>query len=67
MTFWQSDWQSATCPIDLLLEKDTVSLDELLEEPELLSELKAQNSKLLNLLVAPPSHQPPRLLTFNTV
>ena len=49
MSFWNSfTWNNAASPIDTLLEKESFLLSELLDEAEILSELKAQNQKLVS-------------------
>ncbi|KAI9323937.1 SIT4 phosphatase-associated protein-domain-containing protein, partial [Zopfochytrium polystomum] len=50
--FWRFGYQSASA-IDGLLEKETVTLEELLEVEELLQECKAHNSKLVDFLAKP--------------
>ncbi|KAI9358621.1 SIT4 phosphatase-associated protein-domain-containing protein [Zopfochytrium polystomum] len=50
--FWRFGLQSAAA-IDSLLEKDTVTLEELFEVEELLQECKAHNSKLIDILSKP--------------
>ncbi|KAJ3120837.1 hypothetical protein HK098_004202 [Nowakowskiella sp. JEL0407] len=50
--FWRFGFHTAS-PIDGLLEKDNLTLFELLEEEDLLQECKAQNSKLIDFLCKP--------------
>lgn len=44
---------SSTSSLDTLLDKPNVSLEEILDEDELLQECKTQNSKLVNYLQQP--------------
>lgn len=50
--FWRFGFHPASA-IDSLLEKETVTLEELFEEEELLQECKAHNTKLVEFLVKP--------------
>lgn len=50
--FWKFNVIS-TSKIDSLLEKDDVTLQELMEENDILQECKAQNKKLLDFIVTP--------------
>jgi len=47
-------------PVQDILEKDEFTLSELLEEDELLQEVKAQNKKLIDLYVHAPCAMRPR-------
>mmetsp|Transcript_8983 Transcript_8983/g.37062 ORF Transcript_8983/g.37062 Transcript_8983/m.37062 type:complete len:598 (-) Transcript_8983:68-1861(-) len=50
MSFWRSfSWNSGSA-INTILEKETFTLEELLNEDDILSELKAQNKKLIDYL-----------------
>lgn len=54
MAFWSYHGGAAmTSTIDTILEKDEVSLEELLADDELLQECKALNSRLLEYLCTP--------------
>jgi hypothetical protein len=45
--FWRFGFSNAS-PIDTILEKESFTLEELLDEEELLPECKAHNSKLID-------------------
>lgn len=51
--FWKFDLHT-TSHIDTLLEKDDVTLTEVMDEEDVLQECKAQNHKLVDFLVRPP-------------
>ncbi|KAI9205622.1 SIT4 phosphatase-associated protein-domain-containing protein [Polychytrium aggregatum] len=53
--FWRFGFHNAASAIDTLLEKEGVTLDELMEEEELLQECKAHNTKLIDFLCKPES------------
>ncbi|KAL8141543.1 hypothetical protein V2J09_014575 [Rumex salicifolius] len=46
--FWKLGSLSASSPVDAVLDKDNFSLEELLEEEEIIQECKALNSRLIN-------------------
>jgi len=48
--FWRFGFNSST--LDTLLDKEDVTLEEVLEEEDLLQEAKSMNSKLVELYVA---------------
>lgn len=50
--FWKFDL-NATSHVDKLLEKEDVTLHELMDEDDVLQECKAQNRKLLDFLCRP--------------
>ncbi|CAN0425873.1 unnamed protein product [Lampetra fluviatilis] len=65
--FWKFDLHTSS-QVDTLLERDDVTLQELLDEEEVLQECKAQNRKLLDFLLRPDTmlelvrlitHEPP--------
>ena len=43
-------------PLNDLLEKDSFTLEEVLQEDELIQEVKSRNQKLIDLYVRPMSH-----------
>lgn len=48
MSFWRSfSWNSGSA-INTILEKESFTLEELLNEDDILSELKTQNKKLID-------------------
>lgn len=52
--FWKFDLHT-TSHVDTLLEKENVTLTELMDEEDVLQECKAQNRKLIDFLVRPQS------------
>ncbi|KAE9587952.1 putative SIT4 phosphatase-associated protein family [Lupinus albus] len=48
--FWKIPSLSATSPVDGLLDKENFTLEELLDEDEIIQECKALNSRLINFL-----------------
>eukprot|EP01099_Mayorella_cantabrigiensis_P000428 TRINITY_DN1195_c0_g1_i2.p1 TRINITY_DN1195_c0_g1~~TRINITY_DN1195_c0_g1_i2.p1 ORF type:complete len:379 (-),score=79.26 TRINITY_DN1195_c0_g1_i2:468-1604(-) len=53
MSFWRTFGFTTISPIDTILERDQFTLEELLDEEEILQECKAQNKKLLDFLIKP--------------
>jgi len=53
MTFWKNFGFHSVSPIDSLLESPDVTLEQLLDEEEILQETKSQNKKLLDFLIEP--------------
>ena len=49
-SFWRS-WSWEPSPIEKLLDNEHVSLEQLMDEDEILSEIKSQNKKLVDLYV----------------
>lgn len=47
--FWRVPGLSTTSPVDSVLDKDVYTLEELLDEDEIIQECKALNSRLINL------------------
>ncbi|KAJ1559583.1 hypothetical protein HK405_010070, partial [Cladochytrium tenue] len=62
--FWRFGIQNASA-IDTLLDKDSVSFDDLFAEEELLQECKAHNSKLVDFLAKPENLSRILLLTID--
>lgn len=62
MAFWSRQEYSFHSPIVEILEKDSYSLEELLDEEGLIQETKSANGKLLNFLSQP--EQISDLLTY---
>ncbi|TYI26400.1 hypothetical protein ES332_A05G111500v1 [Gossypium tomentosum] len=48
--FWQLTALSASSPVDSILDKENFTLEELLDEEEIIQECKALNSRLINFL-----------------
>ncbi|KAL8115512.1 uncharacterized protein LOC141668383 [Apium graveolens] len=48
--FWKLASLSASSPVELVLDKDNFTLEELLDEEEIIQECKALNSRLINFL-----------------
>ncbi|KAE8688763.1 auxin response factor 18-like [Hibiscus syriacus] len=48
--FWQLTPISASSPVDSILDKESFTLEELLDEEEIIQECKALNSRLINFL-----------------
>ncbi|PIA37367.1 hypothetical protein AQUCO_03000157v1 [Aquilegia coerulea] len=48
--FWHMSSLSASSPVETILDKEDFSLDELLDEEEIIQECKALNSRLINFL-----------------
>ncbi|KAL8108435.1 uncharacterized protein LOC141670663 [Apium graveolens] len=48
--FWRMTGLSTASPVDTILDKDKYSLEELLDEDEIIQECKAINSRLINFL-----------------
>ncbi|KAL5222117.1 hypothetical protein ABZP36_026830 [Zizania latifolia] len=48
--FWRMTGLSAASPVDTILDKENFTLDELLDEDEIIQECKALNSRLINFL-----------------
>ncbi|MBA0695235.1 hypothetical protein Goari_001869, partial [Gossypium aridum] len=48
--FWRMTGYSSTSPIDAILDKDNFTLEELLDEDEIIQECKSLNGKLINFL-----------------
>ncbi|KAK8965757.1 hypothetical protein KSP40_PGU010449 [Platanthera guangdongensis] len=48
--FWRMSGATAASPVDTILDKDNCTLEELLDEDEILQECKAMNGRLLNFL-----------------
>ncbi|KAH9606940.1 hypothetical protein KSS87_009335, partial [Heliosperma pusillum] len=53
--FWRMAGLSTASPVETILSKDKFSLEELLDEDELIQECKALNSRLINLSDQPPT------------
>eukprot|EP00727_Mastigamoeba_balamuthi_P011402 m51a1_g6885 hypothetical protein (450) ;mRNA; r:233646-244652 len=53
MSFWRTFGFHTVSPVDTLLEKPDVTLQELLDEDELLQECKSQNKRLIDFLTEP--------------
>ena len=53
MTFWKTFGFHNVSAIDTLLERENFTLEDLMEEEELLSECKGQNQKLLDFILQP--------------
>mmetsp|Transcript_15253 Transcript_15253/g.22828 ORF Transcript_15253/g.22828 Transcript_15253/m.22828 type:complete len:659 (+) Transcript_15253:40-2016(+) len=53
MSFWRTFGFHTVSPIDTILERDHYTLEELLDEDDLLSECKSQNKKLIEFLLEP--------------
>jgi len=51
MSFWRTFGFHAVSAVETILEKDSFTLEELLDEDELLQECKSQNQKLLDFLL----------------
>ncbi|KAA3489546.1 serine/threonine-protein phosphatase 6 regulatory subunit 3-like isoform X2 [Gossypium australe] len=49
--FWQLTALSASSPVDSILDKENFTLEELLDEEEIIQECKALNSRLINFAV----------------
>jgi hypothetical protein len=47
--FWRVAGLSTTSPVESVLDKDGYTLEELLDEEEIIQECKALNSRLINL------------------
>ncbi|ONM40836.1 SIT4 phosphatase-associated family protein [Zea mays] len=47
--FWRMTGLSAASPVDTILDKENFTLEELLDEDEIIQECKALNSRLINL------------------
>ncbi|KAF7186134.1 Extragenic suppressor of kinetochore protein 1 [Pseudocercospora fuligena] len=62
--FWRFGGYAQVSSIDTILEKDGVQLEELLDESDLIQELKQQNSKLIEFLRDEPIVK--KLLTYVT-
>lgn len=54
MSFFTSFAFHALSPIDGLLDKSDVTLEAILDEPDVLQECKCQNRRLIDLFVASP-------------
>ncbi|XP_058099365.1 uncharacterized protein LOC131243790 isoform X2 [Magnolia sinica] len=50
MMFWRMAGLSTASPVDSILDKDNYTLEELLDEDEIIQECKALNSRLINFL-----------------
>ncbi|KAK9056006.1 hypothetical protein SSX86_027093 [Deinandra increscens subsp. villosa] len=48
--FWRMTGLSATSPVDTILDKENFTLEELLDEDEIIQECKALNNRLINFL-----------------
>jgi serine/threonine-protein phosphatase 6 regulatory subunit 3 len=48
--FWKLASLSASSPVESILDKDSFTLEELLDEEEIIQECKALNSRLINFL-----------------
>ncbi|PPR81431.1 hypothetical protein GOBAR_AA39283 [Gossypium barbadense] len=48
--FWKLPSLSASCPVESILDKENFTLEELLDEEEIIQECKALNSRLINFL-----------------
>ncbi|AQK96308.1 SIT4 phosphatase-associated family protein [Zea mays] len=48
--FWRMTGLSAASPVDTILDKENFTLEELLDEDEIIQECKALNSRLINFL-----------------
>eukprot|EP01018_Ginkgo_biloba_P018105 Gb_14287 [translate_table: standard] len=48
--FWRMTGFSATSPVELVLDKETCTLEELFDEEEIIQECKALNNRLINFL-----------------
>ena len=53
MSFWRTFGFQSVSPIDTILERDHFTLEDLLDEDDILTECKGQNKKLLEFLVNP--------------
>ena len=51
MTFWRTFGFHTVSPVETILEKDNFTLEELLDEEDILQECKSQNQKLLDYLL----------------
>jgi serine/threonine-protein phosphatase 6 regulatory subunit 3 len=47
--FWKLTSLSASSPVEIILDKENFTLEELLDEEEIIQECKALNSRLINL------------------
>jgi hypothetical protein len=65
MTFWRTFGFHSVSSIETLLDKDSFTLEELLDEEDLLSECKSQNQKLMDYLLRPETLT--NLLNYLTV
>ncbi|BAT87676.1 hypothetical protein LR48_Vigan09g182900 [Vigna angularis] len=52
--FWRMAGLSTASPVETILDRDNFTLDELLDEDEIIQECKALNSRLINFLSAKP-------------
>ncbi|KAM7500499.1 hypothetical protein LguiA_024913 [Lonicera macranthoides] len=50
MMFWRMTGLSTASPVETILDKENISLEELLDEDEVIQECKALNSRLINFL-----------------
>lgn len=48
--FWRMAGLSTASPVETILDKDNFTLDELLDEDEIIQECKALNARLINFL-----------------
>ncbi|KAJ4754816.1 Serine/threonine-protein phosphatase 6 regulatory subunit 1 [Rhynchospora pubera] len=48
--FWRMTGLSASSPVDAILDKDSYTLDDLLDEDDIIQECKALNTRLINFL-----------------
>jgi serine/threonine-protein phosphatase 6 regulatory subunit 3 len=55
--FWRVAGLSTTSPVESVLDKDGYTLEELLDEDEIIQECKALNSRLINFMRAKPQVQ----------
>lgn len=65
MSFWRNFGFYAVSPIDTILDRQDFTLETLLNEEEILSEVKSQNKRLLDFLTQPAQLE--KLVTYITV
>ena len=53
MSFWRTFGFQSVSPIDTILDRDHFTLEDLLDEDDILTECKGQNKKLLDFLINP--------------
>eukprot|EP01099_Mayorella_cantabrigiensis_P008889 TRINITY_DN89_c0_g3_i2.p1 TRINITY_DN89_c0_g3~~TRINITY_DN89_c0_g3_i2.p1 ORF type:complete len:321 (+),score=81.64 TRINITY_DN89_c0_g3_i2:163-1125(+) len=64
MSFWRTFGFTTISPVETILDREHYTLEELLDEEELLQECKSQNKKLLDFLVKPEELD--KLVTYVT-
>lgn len=55
MSFWRTFGFHTVSAVETILDKESFTLEELLDEEEILQEVKSQNKKLLDFLTLPPT------------